>query len=35
MVSHESEKIEYTSTEATIMSIMINAINNKDTVKRS
>ena len=30
-----AEKLGYTSIEATIMAIMINEINNQDTVKRS
>ena len=34
MVSYTDENIEYTSMEATIMSEMINGINNQDTVKR-
>ena len=34
MVSQTAEKIEYGSMEATLMSIMINEINNQDTVKR-
>ena len=34
MVSQKYEKIEYTSTEAIIMAIVINEINNQDTVKR-
>ena len=35
MVSQTAEKIEYNSMGATIMAIMINEINNRDTVKRS
>ena len=34
MVSKTAEKIEYDSMGATIMAIMINEINNQDTVKR-
>ena len=34
MVSQTAEKIEYDSMGATIMSIIINEINNQDTVKR-
>ena len=34
MVSQTAEKIEYNSMGATIMAIMINEINNQDTVKR-
>ena len=35
MVSQTAEKTEYTSTEEKIMEMMINEINNEDTVKRS
>ena len=35
MVSQTEENIEFTSTEATIIEIVINEINNQDTVKRS
>ena len=35
MVSQTDEKIEYTSTEATITAIIINEFNNQDTVNRS
>ena len=35
MVSHTDDKIEYNFMEATIMTILINEINNQDTGKRS
>ena len=35
MVSHTYGKIKYTSTESKTMTIMINEINNQDSVKRS
>ena len=35
MVSQTAAKIEYTSTEAKVMAIMINEINNQHIVKRS